>query len=648
MKTKRPLPKRFSGTARVSGILAGLALLLTVASAAIAAPFAYVSKDFSDPGQVFVIDIGAPTAAPVPVRVGSNPGGIAINRAGTRAYVANTDANSVSVIHTATVNTANPVVETIANVGTAPTSVALSQDDSKLYVGTDGTVAIYNTSDNSPAVVPPIPADGALSSIAVVGSVVYATTFTGEVVVVETNPTSPNYKSVKSIFVSTNLKGIAVNPSGSRVYVANGDMNGDLWVTVINPRLSEPTTNPTIAATVPIGLADIESGFSPGALAISPSGERVYLTIPNEDAVVAINTADNSLVCPSPTTDTPPRLTGICARLAPDAEPFGIAFDPNDSTGASVFVVHRSDGRVSAINTTTHAVANPTPVTGFSSAFGAFITSGPPPLALKLRSSPPEAGTFMVDKLGPYPAGTDVTVTAGTDVTVTATAKPGFQFVSWSSDPLNASCSGAVVSCKVTMSANTTVTATFTPVYALTLKPEPPEGGSIAATTAGPYPSGNIVTVKVTKVNPGFQFTGWSSNPFNATCSGNVVQCKVTMNAATTVTATFTATPPPPPPAPTTCDDKIRDLEKKVATDKAPWRHDHQLKAALRLYRAAQVELENAKKKVGGNDKRYVRAMSEFNKGKGALCSGHYWRAHHELWESYYIAHEILKHHHRR
>jgi len=30
-----------------------------------------------------------------------------------------------------------------------------------------------------------------------------------------------------------------------------------------------------------------------------------------------------------------------------------------------------------------------------------------------------------------------------------------------------------------------------------------------------------------------------------------------------------------------------------------------------------------------------------------ALCAGRYWRAHHELWESYYLAHEILKHHRR-
>jgi hypothetical protein len=81
-----------------------------------------------------------------------------------------------------------------------------------------------------------------------------------------------------------------------------------------------------------------------------------------------------------------------------------------------------------------------------------------------------------------------------------------------------------------------------------------------------------------------------------------------------------------------------------VAADKHPWRHDPQLKAALRLYSAAKDELGKARAKVGDHDKRYVRALKEFYNGKAALCTGRYRSAHHELWESYYLAHEILKH----
>jgi len=114
------------------------------------------------------------------------------------------------------------------------------------------------------------------------------------------------------------------------------------------------------------------------------------------------------------------------------------------------------------------------------------------------------------------------------------------------------------------------------------------------------------------------------------------------MDAAKSVTATFTTTTPP-----WTCDDVIKDLQAKVAAHKQPWDHKGQLKAALRLYPVAQAELAKAKALVGEQDKRYVRALKEFDNGKAALCSGHYWHAHHELWESYFIAHEILKRHHR-
>jgi len=117
------------------------------------------------------------------------------------------------------------------------------------------------------------------------------------------------------------------------------------------------------------------------------------------------------------------------------------------------------------------------------------------------------------------------------------------------------------------------------------------------------------------------------------------------MNAAKSVTATFTLTPPPPPPAPapTTCDATIADLQKKVAAFKNPWWHNHQLKQALREYTDATIELAKAKAKVGERDKRYVHAKKEYDDGKWALCHSHYWRAHHEFWETQVISKEILR-----
>src|SRR5262249_40949332 len=68
MKTKCPLPKEFSGTRRVSGVLLGLlGLLLSTSSVAGAAPFAYVSySSTTGGGKVAVIDADPNAACSVP------------------------------------------------------------------------------------------------------------------------------------------------------------------------------------------------------------------------------------------------------------------------------------------------------------------------------------------------------------------------------------------------------------------------------------------------------------------------------------------------------------------------------------------------------------------------------------------------------
>ena len=50
---------------------------------------------------------------------------------------------------------------------------------------------------------------------------------------------------------------------------------------------------------------------------------------------------------------------------------------------------------------------------------------------------------------------------------------------------------------------------------------------------------------------------------------------------------------------------------------------------------------------MGDQDKKYLSALKEFNNGKAAFCDGRYWRAAHEFWEGYQIAHKILEQHRR-
>jgi len=127
--------------------------------------------------------------------------------------------------------------------------------------------------------------------------------------------------------------------------------------------------------------------------------------------------------------------------------------------------------------------------------------------------------------------------TDGTSVTLTAAAAPNSQFTGWSGCD---AASGAT--CTVTMSAARAVTATFKPLYILTVTKADLGSGNVTANPAGitcgadcsePYVSGTTVTLTATAAS-GSAFTGWSGCD-----SASANTCTVTMTAARTVTATF-------------------------------------------------------------------------------------------------------------
>ncbi len=135
--------------------------------------------------------------------------------------------------------------------------------------------------------------------------------------------------------------------------------------------------------------------------------------------------------------------------------------------------------------------------------------------------------------------GTDCTeaVNKGSTITLTATPDTGYKLISWTG------CTSTTTSCTVSMTAAKTVTATFKPVFPLSVSKTGTGSGTVKATgincdtreTADcneTYLKDTSVSLTATATT-GSRFTGWSG-----ACTGSTT-CKVAMNDAKNVTANF-------------------------------------------------------------------------------------------------------------
>ncbi len=166
------------------------------------------------------------------------------------------------------------------------------------------------------------------------------------------------------------------------------------------------------------------------------------------------------------------------------------------------------------------------------------------PVSLTVSRNGTGSGTVSSTPAG-ISCGTDCTESYnhGTQVTLTAAASSGSTFAGWAGG-----CSGTG-SCTVSLTAATTVTATFNTAPSsatLTVQKSGTGTGTVTSSPSGiqcgtacsaSYAVGTTVTLSA-QPSAGSTFSGWSGGG----CSGTGT-CSVALNAATTVTATFTSTP---------------------------------------------------------------------------------------------------------
>ena len=120
---------------------------------------------------------------------------------------------------------------------------------------------------------------------------------------------------------------------------------------------------------------------------------------------------------------------------------------------------------------------------------------------------------------------------AGTVVTLTANPAAGFRFSGWSGD-----LTGSASPTTITMSANRTVTATFTPITPgpFTLNVSVTGSGTVSRSpNQATYPAGTVVTLSAT-AGAGFRFVNWSGD-----LAGVANPVTITMNANRSVVANF-------------------------------------------------------------------------------------------------------------
>jgi YVTN family beta-propeller protein len=193
-----------------------------------------------------------------------------------------------------------------------------------------GDVSVIDTATHT-MVGSPIPVGTVPYGVAVnpSGTRVYVTNGSSTVTVIDTGN---NMVIDSPIEVGTVPRGIAVNPSGTRVYVAN---YADGTVSVI-----DTASHTVIGSPIPV-----EPG--PWAVAVSPSGKRLYVTSYDSNTVSVINTATN-------------RVIGSPIQVGTRSE--GVAVSPS---GKRLYVTSYYDDNVYVIDTATRVViGSPIPVGG--------------------------------------------------------------------------------------------------------------------------------------------------------------------------------------------------------------------------------------------------------------------------------------------
>jgi YVTN family beta-propeller protein len=208
------------------------------------------------------------------IRVGRTPYGIAVDPAGTFAYVTNNGDGSVSKI-----DLGNYSVTATIPVGSNPIGIIVSPDGSKVYAvnNSSGTVSVISAADNTNIITVAVGIHPFGAAVNPAGTFVYVTNSGGNSLSII--KTADNSVTTKSDFHLATPSGVAVNPAGTLVYITNYSSGA---VSLFN------------ASSNTISSPNIGVGINPIGVSLSADGMYTYVVSSFDDTVAVIDNSTNT------------------------------------------------------------------------------------------------------------------------------------------------------------------------------------------------------------------------------------------------------------------------------------------------------------------------------------------------------------------
>jgi DNA-binding beta-propeller fold protein YncE len=267
--------------------------------------------------QVFDVSGSTPVSLGT-APTGFGPGRVVLNGAGTRAYVVNSD-NTLQIFD---ISGSTPMLLGATATGSSPRDVAVNAAGTRAYVVNliDNTLQAYDVSGNAPvALGSPVTTATSPSAVALnaAGTVAYVTTGVGFDDTIQSFDVSgsgtPVALSSTQATAAAPFK-IVLNRMNTRAYVLHG--SGSLQAYSLS------------GSNGPVALGNLVATSNARSIALNPSGTRAYVTIaPNANVPGSFQIYDLS-------SDTP---VALGSAVATGPGPYSIALNPS---GTRVYVVN--------------------------------------------------------------------------------------------------------------------------------------------------------------------------------------------------------------------------------------------------------------------------------------------------------------------